>query len=215
MVLCSCVLILFHALICVFISGLRWLVPPSRAGLQIRGSVFLLVAPWLVLPPSRAECKYGLSLVGLQGSGSLLPDACRRAQVRLLPAAFRQRWLRDCPDVRCWWWGCQCVHLLLRGWHRHERCHRSGGSSTSSDALRIRGSFSSSASRRVSLAWSFLPRCSVPAPWVRRGVVLCAGGLDVFVVVERSLRFLAPDRALASCVVFVMVLGSAAVLGGV
>ena len=42
-----------------------------------------------------------------------------------------------------------------------------------------------------------LPRCSVPAPWVRRGVVLCAGGPDVFVVVER-LRFLAPDRVLAS-----------------
>ena len=45
--------------------------------------------------------------------------------------------------------------------------------------------------------WSFR-RCSVPAPWVRRGVVLCAGAPDVFFVVERSLRFLAPDPVLAS-----------------
>ena len=67
----------------------------------------------------------GLFMGGLQSSGSLLPEACRSAQVRLLPAAFRQRWLQDCPDVRCWWWGCQCVHLLLRGWHRHERVQNS------------------------------------------------------------------------------------------
>ena len=59
---------------------------------------------------------------------------------------------------------------------------------------------------------AFLPRCCVPARWVRRGVVLCAGGPDVFVVVERSLRFSCPCPHF--CVVF-LVLGSAAVPGGV
>ena len=74
--------------------------------------------------------------------------------------------------------------------------------------------FSSSAPRRVALTGFSAPPALSPALWVRRGAVLCAGGPDEFVVVERSLRYLARSLASRFCVVF-LVLGSAAVLGGV
>ena len=98
--LCCCALMLHHALICVFISGFRWLLPPSRAGMQIRGSLSLV-------------CKAAAAFF-------LTPD-------EVLKFAFvLPRVANDCfGTVRMCVAGggdANVYTMLLRGWHRPERC---------------------------------------------------------------------------------------------
>ena len=171
--LCSCVLMLIHSLICV---------------------LFLVYAG--CCRPGRRGTNAGLTFVALQGSGISLFPACVPHGCHMLAhhrarlhRAVCGRSLRHSPDVRCWRCECQCVHLLLRGCHRHEGCH-------SLAVLHRRGHWRpAGCSHLLFLAgWLWLvllPRCSVPAPWVRRGVVLRAGGPCVWWLLSVSLRLLA------------------------
>ena len=90
--LCACVLMLYHALICVFISGLCWLLPPSRAVYKYGAPSFVLSRHGWLFPPSRAGHKYGAHVVGLQGSGSFRPEARGVAEICLF-SCLRSLWV--------------------------------------------------------------------------------------------------------------------------
>ena len=163
----------------------------------------------LVLPPSRAGYKYGALLRWFarqrQSSSGSAPELLKFSF--FMPAFFLRvtgrlifehgyivRFVNDgfgtVPDVRCWWCGCQCVHLLLRGWQQASTVSQTGCSSTpvalSDPRVVLIFCFSPGVS-----GWSFSPAARSLAPWVLRGVVLRAGGPGVLWLVSVSLRLLA------------------------
>ena len=211
--LCSCVLMLIHALICVLFLVYAGCCRLPGRGINTGLSVFCFVAPWLVI-----AAVLGLWFVGLLGSGSLRPGVHRLPRVCLFHLCFPSgchrlahhrtrshravcgRWLWHSPDVRCWRCGCQCVHLLLRGWHRPEWGH-------SPAVLHRRGHWRPAGCSHLPflagwLCLVLLPRCSVllrgfGAAWSSVLEARACRGCGAFLCVS-----LLVDRVLASLLFF-------------